>query len=123
MPGPHRAGTIAGVEAVELPGGTFLEIPDEPDDLRAAMRDALAAGANWREGLGEGTCVGLWLWAQWRPALEPLGCSREDFVEVVAASGRGIGEWLAGDRSWSSYAGDLARRVCRSRLAVRQAGE
>ena len=60
----HRpAGTIVCVEAIELPGGTFLEVPDEPDDLRNAMRDALAGGADWRHGLGDGTRVGVWLWA------------------------------------------------------------
>ena len=107
------------VEAVELPGGMFLEIPHEPVDLRVAMHDALASGADWREGLGDGTCVGVWLWAQWRPALEPLGCSREDFVELVIASGRSVGEWLSGSQSWSTFAGELAGRVGRRLLAVR----
>ena len=118
VPASRPADTMTRVEAVELPGGMFLEIPDEPVDLRVAMRDALASGADWREGLGDGTCVGVWLWAQWRPALEPLGCSREDFVELVVASGRSVGEWLSGSQSWPTFAGELAGRVGRRLLTV-----
>jgi hypothetical protein len=107
------------VEAVELPGGTHLEIPDEPVDVRDALRAALASGADWRDGFGEDACIGVWLWAGWRPALEPLGCSREAFVDLVTDSACSLAEWLAGTRSWSRYAGELADRAGRMVAAAR----
>ena len=67
----------------EVEGGPRLELPEEPVDIKTALRDALLDGQDWREGFSDDICVGLWLWRQWRPALEPDGLSREEFVDAV----------------------------------------
>ena len=62
-------------------GGPRLDVPEEPEELRIALRDELLAGGDWRTGFSDDICIGVWLWARWQPALEPAGCSREDFVD------------------------------------------
>ncbi len=91
----------------------LLEFPPEPEDLRVGLRDALLAGGDWREGFSDDICIGVWLWSRWQPVLEPGGCSREDFVEIVVANRRELWLWLLGDRRWEQYVTGLAGRVIR----------
>ncbi|MGP8006744.1 MAG: hypothetical protein ACLP2J_06910, partial [Acidimicrobiales bacterium] len=96
---------------VTLAPGARLELPEEPEELREGLRDALLDGQDWRAGFSDDICIGLWLWGAWQPTLEPLGVSRDDFVEVVTAYRRELWLWLIGDRPWSQYVGGLAGRV------------
>ena len=82
----------------EVEGSPRLELPDEPVDLQRELRDTLLSGANWREGFSDDICIGLLLWRAWQPALEPLGFSREDFIDSVVAYRRELWLWLMGDR-------------------------
>lgn len=101
----------------EVDGGPRLALPDEPEDLKAGLRDALLDGQDWRAGFSDDICIGLWIWAQWQPALEPGGLSREEFVDVVIADKRELWLWLMGERPWMQYLTGLAGRVVR-RLPV-----
>jgi hypothetical protein len=97
----------------EVDGSPRLELPEEPDDLRDGLRDALLDGGDWRAGFSDDICIGLWLWRCWQPALEPGGMSREEFVEVVIADRRELWLWLMGDRQWIQFLTGLAGRVMR----------
>ena len=93
--------------------GPRLDVPDEPEELRVALREELLAGGDWRKGFSDDICIGVWLWARWQPALEPAGCSREDFVTIVMSTRRELWLWLLGDRRWEQYVTGLAGRVVR----------
>ncbi len=95
-----------------------LEVPAEPEELRTALRDAILAGGDWRAGFSDDLCIGSWLWDRWESRLEPAGCTREAFVEIVIATRRELWLWLLGDRRWEQYAGGLAGRVIRRLPAV-----
>ena len=97
--------------------GPRLDVPDEPEELRVALREELLAGGDWRKGFSDDICIGVWLWSRWQPVLEPAGCTREDFVEIVMATRRELWLWLLGDRRWDQYVTGLAGRVVR-RLPV-----
>jgi hypothetical protein len=93
--------------------GPRLELPEEPEELRVALRDELLAGGDWRSGFSDDICIGVWLWGRWQPALEPAGCTREDFVAIVMSTRRELWLWLLGDRRWGQYVSGLAGRVTR----------
>ena len=93
--------------------GLRLAVPEEPAELRLGLRDAVLAGGDWREGFSDDICVGVWLWEQWRPSLEPAGLGREAFLEVVTAYRREVWFWLMGDRQWSQLVEGLAGRASR----------
>jgi hypothetical protein len=103
---------------MEPVAGVRLERPEEPADMRVALRDALLGGANWRDGFADDVCLGLWLWQQWRPALEPVGMDREAFIDVVVGFGREAWLWLMGERLWDQFLDGLAGRVARRLPAI-----
>ncbi len=109
--------SVAGVTTIEEEPATgyglLLEFPTEPEDLRVGLRAALLEGDDWREGFSDDICIGVWLWSRWQPVLEPGGCSREDFVDIVVANRRELWLWLLGDRRWEQYVSGLAGRVIR----------
>ncbi len=88
------AGSVGPVTDVdELAGPVpLLEFPEEPEELRIGLRDALLAGGDWRDGFSDDICIGVWLWSRWQPVLEPAGCAREDFVEIGKTTRREL--WL-----------------------------
>ncbi len=90
-----------------------LEKPVEPVELRDGLRQVLLDGGDWREGFTDDICLGVWLWSRWQPVLEPAGCSREQFVDVVISTHRELWLWLLGDRRWEQYVSGLAGRVAR----------
>ena len=98
------------VEPVE---GLRLEYPQEPVEMRVALREAILNGSNWRDGFADDICVGVWLWERWRPALEPAGMDRERFVDVIVDYRREVWLWLAGERLWEQLITGLAGRVAR----------
>jgi len=98
------------VEPIE---GLRLEHPDEPVEMRVALRDAILNGSDWRDGFADDICVGVWLWERWRPALEPAGMDRERFVDVIVAYRREVWLWLVGERTWEQMIIGLAGRVGR----------
>jgi hypothetical protein len=98
---------------VELAGGSRLALPEEPVGLKAGLRDALLEGQDWREGLSDDICIGVWLWGEWQPTLEPVGFSRDEFVDVVTEYRRELWLWLVGDRVWPQFVSGLAGRVAR----------
>ena len=97
--------SLAGVTYIDEEGGgggLRLELPAEPEELRVGLRDALLAGGDWREGFSDDICIGVWLWSRWQPVLEPAGCSREDFVDIVVGhptASCGCGCWATGGGS------------------------
>jgi hypothetical protein len=108
--------SVAGVTTTEdtaVVHGPMLEFPAEPDDLRIRLRAALLDGGDWRAGFSDDICIGVWLWSRWQPVLEPGGCSREEFVDIVIANRRELWLWLLGDRRWEQYVTGLAGRVIR----------
>jgi hypothetical protein len=98
------------VEPIE---GLRLEHPDEPVEMRVALRDAILNGSDWRDGFADDICVGVWLWERWRPALEPAGMDRERFVDVIVAYRREVWLWLVGERTWEQMIVGLAGRAGR----------
>jgi hypothetical protein len=108
-----RASVEAMSEVDELVAGPLLEFPEEPQALRDGLRDALLAGGDWRLGFSDDICIGVWLWSRWQPVLEPAGCTREDFVEIVKSTRRELWLWLLGNRRWEQYITGLAGRVVR----------
>jgi hypothetical protein len=105
--------TVGRVTRIELAAGGSLELPDEPETLREGLRAALLDGQDWREGFSDDICIGVWLWGEWQPTLEPMGMSRDDFVDVVVGSHRELWLWLIGDRIWDQYVAGLAGRIGR----------
>jgi hypothetical protein len=101
------------MSVVEPAEGLRLDHPDEPVDMRDALRDALLAGTDWRDGFSDDVCVGVWLWERWRPALEPVGMDREAFVDVIISYRRELWLWLMGERQWDQCVSGLAGRVAR----------
>jgi hypothetical protein len=93
--------------------GIHLEYIDEPVEMRVGLRDAILAGADWREGFTSDICVGVLLWERWRPSLEPAAMDREAFMDVVIAYGRELWLWLMGERQWDEFLSGLAGRVSR----------
>jgi len=93
--------------------GPLLELPAEPTELRAAVRDALLDGRNWRDGLEDELCIGIWLWDRWRPALEPVGVGQEQFFDALVANRRELWLWLMGERQWSQFIDGQAGRILR----------
>ena len=110
--GPGLA-TVGAVTLVELAPGVRLDLPEEPESLREGLRTALLDGKDWREGFSDDICIGLWLWGEWQPALEPLGVTRDDFVDVVIGYHRELWLWLIGDRIWDQFVIGLAGRISR----------
>jgi hypothetical protein len=98
---------------VEPAQGLRLDHPEEPVEMRDALRDALLGGADWRAGFSDDVCVGLWLWERWRPALEPVGLDREAFVEIIISYRRELWLWLMRERLWDQCVAGLAGRVAR----------
>jgi hypothetical protein len=98
---------------VEVDGGPRLELPEEPLDVKVALRGALLEGSDWRDGFADDVCIALWIWKLWQPALEPYGVSREDFVDQVTAYRHELWLWLVGDRQWLQFVTGLAGRVVR----------
>jgi hypothetical protein len=101
------------MRVVEPAEGLRLDYPDEPVEMGTALRDALLAGADWREGFTDDICIGVWLWERWRSALEPVGMGREAFVDVVVGYRRELWLWLMGERGWDQVVTGLAGRVAR----------
>jgi hypothetical protein len=114
-------GRVDGMTVVEVDGGPRLELPEEPVDVKATLRDALLEGHDWREEFADDMCLAIWLWSLWQPALEPYGMSREDFFDQVIAFRRELWLWLIGDRQWLQYVTGLAGRVVRRLPAATQA--
>jgi len=98
---------------LEPVAGVRLTEPEEPGELRVSLRDAVLGGGDWREGFSDDICIGVWLWEQWGPTLEPAGMPRETFVDIVTAYRRELWFWLMGDRQWSQFVEGLAGRVAR----------
>jgi hypothetical protein len=115
-------GKVCAMTIVELAGGARLALPEEPVELKAGLRDALLEGQDWREGLSDDICIGVWLWGEWQPTLEPAGFSRDEFVDVVTEYRRELWLWLVGDRVWPQFVSGLAGRVAR-RLPVLASAE
>jgi len=102
--------------------GLRLNLPEEPGSLRTELRDTVLAGADWRSGFSDDICIGVWLWEQWRAALEPAAMDREAFLDVVTGYRREIWFWLIGDRQWGPLVEGLAGRVARRIPPGRVAG-
>ena len=101
----------------EVEGAPKLELPEEPVDIKVGLRAALLEGRNWRDGFSDEICIGLWLWNCWRPALEPGGMGREEFVDAIVADRRELWLWLMDERQWFPFITGLAGRIVR-RLPV-----
>jgi len=104
---------VVPMTIVELAGGARLALPEEPVELKVGLRDALLDGQDWRDGLSDDICIGVWLWGEWQPTLEPAGCTRDQFVDVVTDCRRELWLWLVGDRIWAQFISGLAGRVAR----------
>lgn len=113
--GVADGGTFA-TSMLEPAEGLILAYPDEPVDIKRGLRDSALRGSDWRTGFSDEVCIGVWLWEQWRPALEPRGMARETFIDVVVGHGRELWLWLMGERAWNQFLPSLAGRVAR-RLA------
>jgi len=107
---------------IELVGGARLALPEEPVELKVGLREALLEGQDWREGLSDDICIGVWLWGQWQSTLEPAGFGRDEFVDAVTEYRRELWLWLIGDRIWAQFVSGLAGRVAR-RMPVLDTGE
>ena len=110
---PIEVDRVLDMTVVEVDGGPRLELPEEPLDLKAGLRDALLEGRDWREGIGDDVCLAVWLWKLWQPALEPFGMSREDFVDHVTGYRHELWLWVIGERQWLQFTTGLAGRVVR----------
>jgi len=120
------------MSVLEVADGPRLDLPAEPLDLKVALRRAmlgveeplgeLSGGASGGPSavspgvpaaVADATCLGVWLWSRWQPALEPRGCTREQCIDTVAGLRREVVLWLLGDRVWHQLVSSLAGRVSR----------
>jgi hypothetical protein len=92
--------------------GVALEVPDEPLDLKVALRHALLDGRPQGELPAE-LDVAAWLWDQWGAELEPVGFDRDQFAQALDANRRELWLWLIGDRQWTQFASGLVGRISR----------
>jgi hypothetical protein len=92
--------------------GIDLPIPDEPEDLKVALRAAILDGQPWA-GPPTELDLSVWLWGAWGAKLESLHFGRDQFDRVLAASEREARLWLMGDRQWAQLASGLAGRISR----------
>lgn len=98
------------MDLFDAAGVARVELPEEPVDLKEKLR-RLAAEP---EGLGtHEACLGLWLWERWQPALEPIGYTRDQFVDEVVRTRREQLLWTRGERQWDHFVTGLAGRVMR----------
>jgi hypothetical protein len=87
-------------------------VPDEPVDLKTALRASVLAGRAWGDQPPELDLV-AWLWGVWGPDLDPAGIGRDRFGEVLSSAEREARLWLMGDRQWVQLVGGLAGRISR----------
>jgi hypothetical protein len=113
-----RVDRVDYMTVFEAVGAPKMELPEEPVDIKEGLRGALLAGQKWRDGLSDEICIVLWLWGLWRPALEPSGMTREEFVDLVSDDRRELWLWLMGERQWFPFITGLAGRVVRRLPAV-----
>jgi hypothetical protein len=109
-------GRVASVSEFDEETVFELTVPDEPEEpveLRDALRDALLEGRDWRDGMEEGLCFGNWLWERWRPALEPAGLTWDQFADALVANRRELWLWLMGERQWTQFLEAQAGRIIR----------
>ncbi len=92
--------------------GFALAIPDEPSELKVALRRALLDGRP-PAGLPVDLDVAAWLWGTWGPVLGPLGFGRDQFTDALGANQRELWLWLMGDRQWGQFASGLVGRISR----------
>ena len=97
----------------EVEGSPRLELPDEPVDLQRGFATRCCPAPNGAKGSATTSASGSCSGRAWQPALEPLGFSREDFIDSVVAYRRELWLWLMGDRGWIPYVTGLAARVIR----------
>ncbi len=93
--------------------GITLELPEEPVELRSALRDALLDGRQWRDGLDDDLCIGRWLWERWGQSLEHQGLDRDGFSDALVANRRELWLWLVGERQWVQFLEGQAGRIIR----------
>lgn len=106
-----------GIEMIEPMDGLRLELPPEPAELRATLREK-ALEASRPESSAFENCFAAWTWERWRSTLEPAGMGREEFIDLVVGYRREVWFWLLGDRGWEQLVSGLAGRVSR-RLPAR----
>jgi hypothetical protein len=94
------------------PAGVALEVPDEPLDLKVALRHTLLDGRPPGELPAEFD-VAAWLWDRWGADLQPAGFDRDQFAEVLDANRRELWLWMIGDRQWAQFASGLLGRISR----------
>jgi hypothetical protein len=93
--------------------GITLELPEEPVELRSALRDALLDGRQWRDGLDDDLCIGRWLWERWGQSLGHQGLDRDGFFDALVANRRELWLWLVGERQWVQFLEGQAGRIIR----------
>lgn len=92
--------------------GVALEVPDEPLDLKVALRHTLLDGRPQGEVPAEFD-IAAWLWDRWGADLQPAGLDRDQFAEVLDANRRELWLWMIGDRQWAQFASGLVGRISR----------
>ncbi len=111
VPGPRGDPPALGDRA-DAGVAAALGIPDEPSDLKAALRHALLDGRPPGE-LPADLDIAAWLWGAWGPVLDPRGFGRDQFTDALGANQRELWLWLMGDRQWGQFASGLVGRISR----------
>jgi hypothetical protein len=98
------------VDLFDAAGVIRVELPEEPADLKEKLCRLTAepGGPDTHEA-----CLGLWLWERWQPALEPVGYTRDQFVDEVVRARREQLLWIRGERQWDHFVTGLAGRLLR----------
>ncbi len=106
----RRPASLVPVDLYDAAGVTRVELPEEPAGLKEKLRRLTAEPG----GLdSHDACLGLWLWERWQPALEPIGYTRDQFVDEVVRTRREQLLWIRGERQWDHFVTGLAGRVLR----------
>jgi hypothetical protein len=113
-PEGHQVGSVSASSVFDDDWeGITLELPEEPVELRSALRDALLDGKQWRDGLDDDLCIGRWLWERWGLSLEHEGLDRDGFFDALEANRRELWLWLVGERQWVQFLEGQAGRIVR----------
>ncbi len=81
-----------------------LKIPEEPTDIRIALRALLEAqGGRAKYAVFAGNRLAKYLWDNWKNDLHKLGLKWQHLLKSLSRHAGEALEWIMGERSWKNF--------------------